>query len=91
VLIKAGADVTQVNDYGRTALHYAAMQGNYYACSGGPPFDLVDGLVLRALPHAQALCWQRASPRLSGLQQQRCCKAPIQPLLLLSPPSPLLP
>jgi ankyrin repeat protein len=23
------ADVAQLNDYGRTALHYAAMQGNY--------------------------------------------------------------
>ena len=43
VLIRAGADVAQVNDYGRTALHYAAMQGNYYACTvlvhAGAPVD----------------------------------------------------
>ena len=37
MLIKAGADVAQANDYGRTALHYAAMQGNYYACTGPRP------------------------------------------------------
>jgi len=46
LLIKAGADVGQVNSYGRTALHYAAMEGNFYAASilvhAGAPVDAKD-------------------------------------------------
>mmetsp|Transcript_62703 Transcript_62703/g.150761 ORF Transcript_62703/g.150761 Transcript_62703/m.150761 type:complete len:698 (-) Transcript_62703:133-2226(-) len=33
ILVKAGADVMQTNGYGRTPLHYAAMEGNFYAAS----------------------------------------------------------
>lgn len=33
ILIKAGADVNQINSYGRTPLHYAAIEGNFYAAS----------------------------------------------------------
>jgi len=33
ILIKAGADVNQTNSYGKTALHYAAIEGNFYSAS----------------------------------------------------------
>lgn len=50
LLIKAGADVGQTNSYGRTALHYAAMEGNFYAVSilvhAGAPVDAKDRTVI---------------------------------------------
>lgn len=50
LLIKAGADVGQTNAYGRTALHYAAMEGNFYAASilvhAGAPVDAKDRTVI---------------------------------------------
>ncbi len=50
LLIKAGADVAQTNAYGRTALHYAAMEGNFYAASilvhAGAPVDAKDRTVI---------------------------------------------
>eukprot|EP00293_Proteomonas_sulcata_P013057 CAMPEP_0184293370 /NCGR_PEP_ID=MMETSP1049-20130417/4819_1 /TAXON_ID=77928 /ORGANISM="Proteomonas sulcata, Strain CCMP704" /LENGTH=566 /DNA_ID=CAMNT_0026601333 /DNA_START=39 /DNA_END=1739 /DNA_ORIENTATION=- len=50
VLIKAGADVSQTNNYGRTALHYASMEGNFYAASvlvhAGAPVDAKDNTVV---------------------------------------------
>ena len=50
LLIKAGADVGQTNQYGRTALHYAAMEGNFYAASilvhAGAPVDAKDRTII---------------------------------------------
>jgi hypothetical protein len=73
VLIKAGADVGQENGYGRTALHYAAMEGNLYASSllvhAGAPVDAKDkamvpdplggGLIVGATPAFHARLMRR--------------------------------
>ena len=63
----------QLNDYGRTALHYAAMQGNYYACTvlvhAGAPVDAKDfttipdpmggGLLVGASAAFHAALWKK--------------------------------
>jgi hypothetical protein len=55
----SGADVSQINHYGRTALHYAAMEGNFYASSilvNSGTFAVTLSVQVLREAHGPALC-----------------------------------